>query len=294
MVIDRCTRLATSLLLRGVMLKRFACAAALVSCTSSIAFADGYVGSGPGYIGPFSWSGIYVGGELGGGWADTHWLTNHVRSVGTCAASPGFKLQCDPVDQTSSSFVGGGQVGARWQSGHLVFGLEVSAGDAHFHVRSLDVNAPFVATSTLNNETDVRTLFSSNLQLGYAWDRTLWYVKGGYAGADLRQNTIATPIPANGTSNFAPVSQWANGWTIGSGLEYALIRNISVGVEYNYTRLVAGESTTCTSGTLPSGFACPTPILPALRYTDFRADLQQVLVRLNYKFDSLRDYAPLK
>jgi hypothetical protein len=40
--------------------------------------------------------------------------------------------------------------------------------------------------------------------------------------------------------------------------------------------------------------ACPSPILPDLRFTDFCADLQQVLVRLNYQLDDLRDYAPLR
>jgi len=43
----------------------------------------------------------------------------------------------------------------------------------------------------------------------------------------------------------------------------------------------------------PAAFSCGTPGSIALRYTDFHADVNEALVRLNYTFGD-RELAPLK
>jgi outer membrane immunogenic protein len=64
-------------------------------------------------------------------------------------------------------------------------------------------------------------------RLGYAWDRTLLYVTGGYAytniGGDLSVGAFST------SSNTTK-----SGYTVGAGLEYAFAGPWSVKAEYLY------------------------------------------------------------
>ena len=54
---------------------------------------------------PFSWMGLYLGGNIGGAWAN--------RDV-----SDSF------LDGKNGVFIGGGQLGFNWQVSNFVFGLE--------------------------------------------------------------------------------------------------------------------------------------------------------------------------
>jgi opacity protein-like surface antigen len=77
---------------------------------------------------------------------------------------------------------------------------------------------------------------------------------------------------------------------LGTGVEHALSRNVSVGVEYDYFRL-EGDASTCVQGV--SVFSCSPPGLP-LKYADITSDIHRVVLRLNYKFGRDDDYRPLK
>jgi opacity protein-like surface antigen len=111
-------------------------------------------------------------------------------------------------------------------------------------------------------------------------DRSLWYAKGGWASSRLTQtsNEITHPI-------FGTVSHQASGWTVGAGVEYRLTSwpNFSVGLDYDYIRLGASDTSACTSGA-PAVFSCPAPAQPLL-FNGFHADINEVLVRLNYTFN---------
>ena len=221
----------------------------------------------------FSWTGIYIGGNLGDAWSRDHYLSNHVSGTGTCLTS-GFVVPCDPVGHKASSIIGGGQIGARWQTGPWALGVEAMYDATHLEQTTPGFNTP----ATLNYTSNIRSIFTATAQAGYAWDRMLWYVKGGYAGASVHFNSVTLPPP----SAIGPVSSWVNGWTIGTGLEYALWNSVSVGAEYDYARLT-GSAQTCTSG-VASVFSCPVPPGLPLKYANYTADVHQVLVRLNYRF----------
>src|ERR1700730_2435916 len=222
----------------------------------------------------FNWSGFYVGGHVGYAWSDPHWLTNHVNGIGPCVGG-GFIIPCDPVNQKSKGFVGGGQVGARWQTGSWVFGIEGTLAGSH-----LSASTPSVLFPPIIYDTKVREIYTGTVQVGYAWDRSLWYVKAGYAGSRLSLNSEAIQaVPVA----VAPVSVQGNGWTIGTGLEYSFLSNWSLGVEYDYIHLRAGDISTCTTGGATI-FSCPVPPNMPLRYTNIRDNISEVLVRLNYRF----------
>ena len=257
-----------------------AAAVATISLGVTSANADGY-NTGPRYAAPFSWTGIYIGGNVGGAWLDADFLSNHVSGVGPCVGG-GFVTPCDPVNHSAAGFIGGAQLGGRWQTGRWVLGLETSYSWTHLE----DTTTSFSAPGTLNYTSELKSIYTATAQVGYAWDRTLLYVKGGYAGGDLHFNSITVP---GGT--IGPVSTRVNGWTIGTGLEHALNKNVSVGLEYDYIRL-DGDASTC-SPTAGSVFSCPVPPGLVLKYADYTADVQQVVFRVNYKFGR-DDPLPLK
>src|SRR5882724_7428116 len=57
---------------------------------------------------PFSWTGIYIGAEFGGGWGSKNWTFD----VGTSTS------------HNTSSFLAGGEIGFNYQVGAWVFGVE--------------------------------------------------------------------------------------------------------------------------------------------------------------------------
>lgn len=213
----------------------------------------------------WTWTGFYIGGQVGGAWAESDWLTN---SNGLC--SGGFIIPCDPAGSRSSGWLGGGQLGARWQSGPWVFGVEASLAAASLKstgCSALGCNA----AGGLDYTTRVGSLATATAQLGYAWDRSLWYVKGGYAGARITLNRISAGTGGGG-------SEWANGWTIGTGYDYLLTQNFTLGVEYDYIGLTGSDILSCPAGTVFAGCA------PSLRFSNITVNIHQVLLRGNIKF----------
>jgi len=254
-------------------------AAALLPAAAS---ADGYA-RGPAYSPTFSWTGIYIGSNVGGAWSDTQYLSNHVNFVGTCVGSS-FVTPCDPVNHSVSRVTGGGQVGARLQTGFWVLGVEASLNV----LRLKDTTPSFNTGSTLNYTSDLKSAYTATGQIGYAMDRTLWYVKGGYAGGRMDLDSAAV---VSAVAFFGPAKTSLNGWTIGTGVEHTLDKNFSIGLEYDYTRL-EGDASTCTTGSA-SVFSCGAPGALPLKYADITSDIHQVLLRLNYKFGR-DEHLPLK
>jgi hypothetical protein len=109
----------------------------------------------------------------------------------------------------------------------------------------------------------------------WAWDRALWYVKGGYANVGL-ETTAADPIPHTATDR-----RRHKGWTVGTGLDYMVTQNWIIGVEYDYIRLNAA-----THSQFPVGGIAPAA--PTFYSTSITGDLHQIVARLSYKFDWAR------
>jgi len=66
----------------------------------------------------FAWTGFYVGGELGGKWADTAWTTTSTSDL------PGTIVDASsPRDYRPSGFRAGAYAGYDWQIANWVFGL---------------------------------------------------------------------------------------------------------------------------------------------------------------------------
>jgi outer membrane immunogenic protein len=151
----------------------------------------------------FTWTGIYVGANAAFGFGR---YTNDGTSY---------------FGNTDGGLFGV-EAGYNYQSGPLVAGVE---GDINFgSVSGNSSPAPGItANGNINGEGSIRARF------GYAIDHTLFYITGGYTGANLKGTVTDNAIAPN---IYANESTFLNGWTIGTGVEFAVTRNISVKAEY--------------------------------------------------------------
>ncbi len=157
------------------------------------------------YSQPFSWSGMYLGVQLGYGGGNTE---------ASSGPSAGFN---QAYDYKSEGWLGGVHAGYNFQRGNLVYGLEAdleTSGQKGNGVGSL--GSP--------HSTAIDWQGSLRGRLGLAYDRTLFYGTAGWAFGDVKVD-----------QGFASYSDVRNGWTAGVGVEHMLTNKISARIEYRYT-----------------------------------------------------------
>ena len=182
----------------------------------------------------YSWSGCYIGGNGGGLWARKDYsITAPPIAVPAVGAFAGGVVPFGTIPLGSQDLSGwalGGQVGCNIQTGSWVFGIQ---GDYDWTNSSATTTGflpgtPFGASETAN----IRGLGSVTGRVGYAWDRMLWYVKGGVAWERDNYNFVATfagfPFLA------ATASDTRTGWTVGAGAEYAFTDYLTGFIEGDY------------------------------------------------------------
>jgi outer membrane immunogenic protein len=190
----------------------------------------------PQYVAPAysSWTGVYVGINGGYGFGKSNWDV----PAGTSISPKG------PVV--------GATLGYNFQTGTWVWGIE---GDLDY--------AALKGSATCGGgscETKDSWLGTVRGRLGYAgWNNWLPYITGGLAMGDIKASSTATGLTASKTRL---------GWTLGLGVEYAMMTNWSVKLEYLYADL----------GKFDCGAACgATP-----DNVTFKANL--VRAGVNYRF----------
>jgi outer membrane immunogenic protein len=164
----------------------------------------------------FSWTGFYVGGNLGGVWAQSSRFdeNNWLLAAGSTA------------DLNRSGVIGGFQAGYNWQTSNLVFGLE---GDLAF--ASASKSAPVIPGPPDTYSAQLSALGTIRGRVGLAFDRSLLYVTGGVAFASLKNELVSSSFGFTASRNTTPT-----GWTIGGGAEYAFGVNWTAKVEYLYAQ----------------------------------------------------------
>jgi opacity protein-like surface antigen len=106
-------------------------------------------------------------------------------------------------------------------------------------------------------------------RIGYAFDRTLVYVKGGGAWVEDR---FALNLVGVGAGLY-DVDSMRWGWTIGGGVEHALLPNVTVKLEYNYLDLGSDG----VAFNLPPAFALAS-------YLSIEQDIHVAKLGVNYLF----------
>jgi outer membrane immunogenic protein len=152
----------------------------------------------------YNWSGCYGGGHFGSLFEQSDWA-----ALGSHSAT-GLAV--------------GGQLGCNYQISTWVFGIQGDAAWSNLSGTHADqVNAG------LTDQTKIDLLSSVTARFGYAWDRMLFYAKGG--GAWTHENY---QIQFADTATFASASDTRSGWTVGGGFEYAITNNFSMFFEYDF------------------------------------------------------------
>jgi outer membrane immunogenic protein len=209
------------------------------------------------------WSGFYAGGQLGGAWNNTDWRYANRNWFNTIGAAKVI----DTFDMDSSGVIGGGQLGYNFQAGSWVLGAEWSLAAA-----DLDTSRSSPAFPTDRYTASYNALTTVAGRLGYAAGSWLAYAKAGYAGADVDLTLFDSPTPVRASD-----STWANGWTVGGGVEFKVSQAISLGVDYGYASLdTSNWALDCAS--------CPTGIGGGVPAVEGDITVQSVTARLNFLF----------
>lgn len=159
------------------------------------------------------WSGCYVGVEGGGIWGQSR----HDAAGGPTITG----------DFGISGSLVGATVGCNYQigSGNFVLGIEDDMSWGNASGGAFDLPPTFDPnTFSQTNETWIDTL---RVRVGIPWDRWLGYVTGGVAFA-------GTSVSVCNTIGCVNDSATRYGWTVGAGVEYALMGQWTVKAEYLY------------------------------------------------------------
>ncbi|KQY97928.1 hypothetical protein ASD45_18215 [Pseudolabrys sp. Root1462] len=218
----------------------------------------------PAYVAPLTvqttpvWSGFYLGGNVGGGWAKA---SSEFSTTG-----PVFGTANNPM----SGVTGGVTLGYNWQSGPFVFGGETDFQYSGIN-GSLSTSCPAatcLVPVSASYDQKVHWFGTVRGRAGYAQDGWLIYATGGYAYARLETTATAS---AGGASASLSQNDNRNGWTVGGGIEVALTSHWSAKAEYLYMNF--GSHTT----------TWPVPGLPSLT-DNTKLDMNVVRAGVNYRF----------
>ena len=237
---------------------------------------------------PYTWTGCHVGGHLGAGWDRTRY-----SDPGTSVPIVGAVQNFAPAGGAFSAnggaaFLGGVQAGCDYQfASNWVIGI---GGDFSWTNLGSVTNDPFfggkngtpVAFSARTNE-----IASITGRVGYAWDRVLFYGKGGAAYAHDKyaiNNSAGINEAFFGCTNAGggalvgcnaagSADRW--GWTAGVGVEWAFATNWSAMIEYNHY----GFDTKTVSMRVSNNALAVTPANLNVRH-----DIDVVKVGINYRF----------
>jgi outer membrane immunogenic protein len=218
-------------------MRRFGVVVASVSCALACGVAEAadlYPAAqpGPGTIympTVFQWSGVYVGGYLGGGFGHAAW---HGETTIGSLTFPGVSV---PLN----GFLGGGQVGVNFQVGAVVFGFESD-------ITGMNVKGSATESAGNQDSTTAQWVGTFSGRVGYTVDRFLAYAKAGFAvGQDVNRETTSAGAVSKGTATRFGVMA-------GGGLEYAFDKHWSAMVEYDDIAYLSERMTFGPAATLPS------------------------------------------
>lgn len=204
-----------------------------------------------GITSPFvDWTGVYLGVNAGYSFGGSDWSDS---VTGTSSGSFG-----------TSGFAFGGTLGANYQTGRLVFGVEADGDWTDASGFGTFTSTSLCAGGCLTNNSWLATVRG---RAGYAFDRFLVYGTGGAAFGNVQASFSNDPVS----------SATETGWTAGAGVEFALDRHWSAKAEYLFVDLGNGSCTTACAIANPNG----PPLIP-----DVAVKFEESIVRggINYRF----------
>lgn len=204
----------------------------------------------PAVVAPITtWTGCYIGGNLGGGWGTTD----------VAVVTPGGAFV---ASRDRSAFVAGGQIGCDYQTGAFVFGARNLTDWSNLRTNRF-IDTGVFAGDTITVKSNWFDLLTGRIGWAVqpAW---LLYAQGGAA---WRNRSVELFVPPG---FVAETSNTRTGWTVGGGTEYMVAPNWSIFAEYNFAQF----------GTNTVSFITPAGVPFA---GNVKTDVQTVLVGFNWR-----------
>lgn len=237
------------------------------------AIAAAALALGTGQAAAQDWSGPYIGLSIGGAmvqdddgervefdtnldgtFGDTVRTSTLVDAFGPTTANPGgfcggkargnnFNAGCIDDDAVGVDYAA--RIGWDMQSGPWVYGalIEASSVDVEDFATAFSITpAAYQFSRKLDD-----AMYALRARVGHTLGgRSLGYVTAGVATAKVTDTFFTT----NTANSFAPLTSEddATGYQVGAGLETRVTERISLGVEYLYTNLDAGDGLTVRAG----------------------------------------------
>ena len=179
------------------------------------------------------WTGAYAGVNAGGGFGR---VTDPTVTPLTGAIKSGGVL-------------GGVQVGYNQQIGDFVFGLEADyalarlKGDVSTSVKDFSFGGG-VWSGAAKAESRLESFGTVRARAGVAMNSALFFATGGWAfgrNKIMTSGTLTDAISHRSLTFNNADSKSMSGWTLGGGVEYAFMQNVTAKLEYLYADL--GKST---------------------------------------------------
>jgi outer membrane immunogenic protein len=168
------------------------------------------------------WSGVYVGLTAGAATLDFD------HDIDVASGSCDGALVDGSYSGNGAGFIGGGTIGANFQTGSIVFGVEAdysfvnASGTDNYWNPDEDENGSIT--------TELTSLGTLRGRVGFSMDHLLVYGTGGFAMGSVDIDQIDNYDDDNSPTG----SSTRYGWTAGAGIEYAATENISVKAEALY------------------------------------------------------------
>jgi outer membrane immunogenic protein len=218
----------------------------------------------------YSWSGCYIGGNVGGGWERVR--QTQVAKINGVAIVPNN----DFGGSDGSDFIGGGQIGCDYQFANTwVIGIQTMYDYGRISSTHIQPTAfPGFPVGSFNSVNQVRDMWTVTGRVGYLFTpQLLGYVKGGGAWTRV-DHTFNGFVPTPFVSETA-LGVNRQGWTVGGGLEWQFARGWSVFGEFNYMDF-GNKDVNFVNGPGTVGFA---------DVVRTKLEVTQFLVGVNYKFN---------
>lgn len=192
--------------------------------------ADLYGGYKDPGVPPPAWQGFYIGSY--GGWA---WSSINAANNAVILTSPGSS----PFRSSGGDgWLGGAELGYNVQSGLFVYGIEADVGILDTGAKGIFVDS-VTPSRVITVKSDGGFYTDITGRGGLLLGNALFYAKGGFAYFTGSVRVI------DAHDNLFQNSGSFTGWTVGGGVEYQVIPNLTVKVEYQYLDLDNGNFSCC-------------------------------------------------
>ncbi len=253
----------------GLLVGIAVAASALATAASA---ADMPVPAAPAYTPPvyrpviYDWTGIYIGGHVGGGW-----MNDVVTTTATTILEPvGTQTKLAPM-----GVLGGAQAGVNIEFSPVVVGFEGTWASTNLS-GTLITPSPLPGGFSETSTSAAHWLATAAGRVGFAANDFLFYAKGGAAWmrVDYTQSV-------SGGAGFSTITQndTRTGFLAGGGVEFGMTENLSAKLEYDYLGFGTKSYTFAPLNAPVAGivttFAQPISV---------KSRLQMVTAGINYRF----------